>query len=931
MHRLDERVEGIAEVLRRVVTDVLADRALVRRAEATGHVGQPHPRDAGHHEGEEDHRPLARAADGIIAYVGEPRTDRDVGALETVEDEPDVLGIVLAVGVDLDRTPIPAPIRKREAGAHGAADPEIEGQDENLGTRLLGGGGGPVDGSVINDDDVVHRIGRTDLSHGVPDVADLIPSRHEHGDAITQFGHNGPSLVGGCREPPGSVGPSPAASYTRGMLRRARAVWRHARSLPLLAPALREIDRLWWARTIAAADVVDLDYVHAQGGPRTRRAAIRYYTRTGHRTDFALNPLFMERLVSSQLPDAGRVPALYAYLVSDAEDIEVSVAWDAVGYGRRVPASRDVPGRSLGHGWRAARASGSIAVRSASGETATEWSTAHGQAVAAAAGRIDFDVPPLTTDVVVCRLAHDEGLPARPLEEAVRAADGLSAALVLAVATGSTEAATAAALLSAARAQTFLVRDDATLIERVENATAEGATLVVRGPHSEIPAHSLVRLAEAAAQGPVAPLWLGWDGAVASAGLGVHDGRPFHLLPGAPSEDALALGAEIVPWRVAGATFARRVGDASTRHRTLTDLVVRAPASDADLDVDASGAPDTDLRTLAARRGWKVSHWGPSGPSFVREPVSVTLTDGRRVPSWRWALKIAAPPGRPGEAWGDTHFARGLADALRRQGQEVVIDAYAARRRPTTYLDDVTVALRGPEPLEPQTDALSLLWVISHPDEITASDLDGFDAVFAASRSWAEETSAAWNRPITPLLQCTDPSRFRPQGTPRTNRFVFVGTARGIVRPSVVAPVRAGLPVDVYGPDWRGYIPSAAIRATGVPNSELPRLYEGARAVLNDHWPAMQRHGFVSNRLFDVVAAGGRAVSDDVAGIAELFQGAVATYRSVPEMLRLLEHDLDDVLPDDRSLEVIAAAVRRDHSFDARADTLLRTALELRR
>ncbi|WAC67902.1 CgeB family protein [Microbacterium sp. SL75] len=459
----------------------------------------------------------------------------------------------------------------------------------------------------------------------------------------------------------------------------------------------------------------------------------------------------------------------------------------------------------------------------------------------------------------------------------------------------------------------------------------EGATLIVRGPHSEISAPSLIQLAEAAAHGPVAPLWLGWDGAVASAGLGVHDGLPFHLLSGAPSEDAFALGPEIFPWRRAGMTFAHRAGDASKTHRTLTTVVVRAPASDDDLDQDASGIPDTDIEPLVAQRGWRVSHWGPSGPAFARNPASVTLADGSRVPSLRWALKIAAPPGRPGEAWGDTHFARGLAGALRRRGQEVVIDAYAARNRSTTGLDDVSLALRGPEHLEPQADALSLLWVISHPDEIAASDVAGFDAVFAASEKWADETSRAWARPILPLLQCTDAARFRPQGTLRTNRFVFVGTARGIARPSVVEPVRAGLPVDVYGPDWRGYIPSAVIRAEGVPNDQLPRLYEGARAVLNDHWPAMQRHGFVSNRLFDVVAAGGRAVSDDVAGIAELFHGAVATYRSVPEMLRILEHDLDDVLPDDRSLEAISASVRRDHSFDARADTLLRTAIELRR
>ncbi len=213
---------------------------------------------------------------------------------------------------------------------------------------------------------------------------------------------------------PGSASPSAASSYTRGMLRRARAVWRHARSLPLLAPALREIDRLWWARTIAAADVVDLDYVRAQGGPRSSRAAIRHYTRVGYRTDFALNPLFMERLVSSQLPDAGRVPALYAYLISDAEDIEVSVAWDAVGYSRRVPGSRQAQGRELGHGWRAARSSGTIRLGRDSDGALVDWSSAHRQAREAAAGRVQRELPPLTATSSCAAWLETRGCPRVP-------------------------------------------------------------------------------------------------------------------------------------------------------------------------------------------------------------------------------------------------------------------------------------------------------------------------------------------------------------------------------------------------------------------------------------------------------------------------------------------------------------------------------------
>jgi len=135
--------------------------------------------------------------------------------------------------------------------------------------------------------------------------------------------------------------------------------------------------------------------------------------------------------------------------------------------------------------------------------------------------------------------------------------------------------------------------------------------------------------------------------------------------------------------------------------------------------------------------------------------------------------------------------------------------------------------------------------------------------------------------------------------------------------------------VEVYGPDWRAFIPASSIVATSLPHSELPGLYESAAVVLNDHWPAMQRAGFIANRPFDVVAAGGRVISDHVDGIDELFEGAVRSWRSVPELIDMLSSDLDAVFPSERTLREISDKVRAEHSFDARAMSLLDAALEL--
>tara|TARA_B100000678_G_scaffold233374_1_gene202387 strand:+ start:130 stop:558 length:429 start_codon:yes stop_codon:yes gene_type:complete len=142
--------------------------------------------------------------------------------------------------------------------------------------------------------------------------------------------------------------------------------------------------------------------------------------------------------------------------------------------------------------------------------------------------------------------------------------------------------------------------------------------------------------------------------------------------------------------------------------------------------------------------------------------------------------------------------------------------------------------------------------------------------------------------------------------------------------------VSAGIPVAVYGPDWREWIPADRIAGIGVPNAELPVLYETAAAVLNDHWPAMQREGFIANRPYDVVAAGGRVISDDVKGLAEHFDGAVVTYRDTEELITMLTGDLDALFPQPSELARIAARVRERDSFDARARVLLDRVLDAR-
>jgi hypothetical protein len=319
----------------------------------------------------------------------------------------------------------------------------------------------------------------------------------------------------------------------------------------------------------------------------------------------------------------------------------------------------------------------------------------------------------------------------------------------------------------------------------------------------------------------------------------------------------------------------------------------------------------------------------------VPEPVlrrrRATVTE--RPPRLRWALKTAAPAGELAEGWGDTHFTRRLAAALRELGQEVVIDHCGEFSRRSGHLDDVALVLRGLQPFHPEFGQVSLAWVISHPELVSYREAAAYDRVFAASYSWSSTMASLWGLRIDPLLQATDPDLFYPDRAEADagHPVLFVGGSRRRYRTIVRDCVSLGLPLAVYGSDWESFIPSDLIKGRHVPNAEVGALYAAAGVVLNDHWDDMREQGFISNRLFDAAASGARVITDDVVGLDGLFGSSVQVARGVGDLARLTGlAELDMVFGGVEERRATASRIHRDHSFMMRAQHLLDAALEVR-
>jgi len=715
------------------------------------------------------------------------------------------------------------------------------------------------------------------------------------------------------------------------------------------------------ARLVARSGIVDLEYYSAQTGRpfADATAAARHYLEAGAGEGLSLHPLFEPGYLRRQRPDGPDEPVLRYLTDPDYAKLRPHPLFD-------VKAARRVVGaeaaRQPGGAWLAwvRQASEGTPVPVARANPPLTWGELRGRLVAAAVewrtGASAHREQRSADTSLVVRVGAD-------LAEALRwrrlhaGADGLE----LVYAGPPTRMAYCCLAGAALGRPVTVVNHPGPGFSSAANAGAEaanGSRLVFVAPGTELERESVdalaarlddrwVALAQPLAETPVMNVHSA--GAFWAQGAAV----PSRLLADHPTSDAERMGSREVP-ATCSPVFAIRAED----FRALggldealdalaeVDLSLRARAVGLGvpvLVVDARATVAADDRGNPVEAGELLARRYPEPPPGSAECLAAAgftaTSDGLRptgstsgaVPSLRWAIDIAATPGRWGAHWGDRHFATSLARSLRRLGQQVAVDHRGAGERPTRAFDDVILTLRGLYPVPPTPGAINLLWVISHPEDVTADELQGYDRVFAAGPAWAERQSRAWGVAVQPLLQCTDTELFHPgRAEPGSGPSVlFVGNTRHSSRPVVDAALQAGAELSLYGTGWEETPAAGRVVAQTVPNDQLGVLYAGAGVVLNDHWADMRDLGFVSNRLFDAVACGARVLSDPVAGLDDLFGGSVQVFTGAGDVSRLLAAP-DEYWPGPDERRRNADRVRSEHSFDHRAEQLLAAALSVR-
>lgn len=287
-----------------------------------------------------------------------------------------------------------------------------------------------------------------------------------------------------------------------------------------------------------------------------------------------------------------------------------------------------------------------------------------------------------------------------------------------------------------------------------------------------------------------------------------------------------------------------------------------------------------------------------------------------------FAIKIPAPYEQRLE-WGDFHFADSLRIALENMGHTVVLDFYGKWYERPANADDVVIVIRGLTAYKPSRGPINILWNISHPDQVSFQEYESFDHVYVASLSYASFLGTFLKCPVASLLQCSDPNRFyyKEPDFPKKEKILFVGNSRDEYRPIVKKAIDAKQDIEIYGTRWGQFVDTDYIHGENIPNKELREYYTSYGTVLNDHWESMRQFGFISNRIFDVLAAGGGLISDSLPSISRLFGDAVVQIgddESFEDALKRLRTQKKF----DNQKRIISDQICKYHSFDRRAQTI---------
>jgi hypothetical protein len=305
-------------------------------------------------------------------------------------------------------------------------------------------------------------------------------------------------------------------------------------------------------------------------------------------------------------------------------------------------------------------------------------------------------------------------------------------------------------------------------------------------------------------------------------------------------------------------------------------------------------------------------------------------------------ITLLSPANSPSaHNWGEASFSVSLASALTKKGVETDIKwrdnwSELPDKRSTTLL------LRAPFQAPKHEARRRLIWMLSHFDSVSEEELSGYDHILTCSPVLEIFFSEIPKDRFVFAPQCTDANQMKPLQN-RLNidmRAIFVGNGKlsldqvrmfaagnlSALRPALRLALESKSNLAVWG--RYGGVKFPGHMGDTIAFRKLGGLYRHAGVILNDHTSDQVEFGALNNRIFDGLASGRPVLTtvpkeaanflpDIVSGLNEFF-----AYDSPEKFSELLNHCLHS--QSDNLLE-LSAFIRAEHSFDARAEMIVKT------
>ncbi len=277
-----------------------------------------------------------------------------------------------------------------------------------------------------------------------------------------------------------------------------------------------------------------------------------------------------------------------------------------------------------------------------------------------------------------------------------------------------------------------------------------------------------------------------------------------------------------------------------------------------------------------------------------------------------------------GEGRGDLFVASGLGRYLRRRQLRVGYRDQRNWYQTSPGAGWVVAMLPAFRPSRLPTGSRVIGWARSEfMNWLTHPELDRFDAIFCSSPAAAAELEQFFAGPVHVLPIGVDLELFQPDPDPTEHRVGVVSTVNQWGREREVYRALRSRPIDfslrIHGQSV-GLPPELARFDQGpVHFFELPRVYWGARIVLDDFNRTTVGWGAVNSRVFEAIAAGALPVTNSDRGLDSLGLAEVPTYSALEELNPLVDRLLGDPEGMKDLVGKLSAVVSERHSFEARA------------